>query len=41
MIFRAQLNTATADLSIEQRLHSNKKTLQKSHGYMERKFTSR
>ncbi|KAJ1373782.1 hypothetical protein KIN20_036289 [Parelaphostrongylus tenuis] len=38
---RSQLNTAAADLTVEQRLQSKKKSLQRSHGYMEQKFTSK
>ncbi|KAK6043362.1 hypothetical protein COOONC_19133 [Cooperia oncophora] len=38
---RSQLNSAANDLTVEQRLQSNKKSLQRSHGYMEKKFTSK
>ncbi|PIO69818.1 hypothetical protein TELCIR_08345, partial [Teladorsagia circumcincta] len=38
---RSQLNSAASDLTVEQRLQSNKKSLQRSHGFMEKKFTSK
>ncbi|KIH61214.1 hypothetical protein ANCDUO_08521 [Ancylostoma duodenale] len=38
---RSQLNSAASDLTVEQRLQSNKKSLQRSHGFMEPKFTSK
>ncbi|VDO38047.1 unnamed protein product [Haemonchus placei] len=38
---RSQLNSAASDLTVEHRLQSNKKSLQRSHGYMEKKFTSK
>uniref|UniRef100_A0A7I4YAR6 Nkap_C domain-containing protein n=1 Tax=Haemonchus contortus TaxID=6289 RepID=A0A7I4YAR6_HAECO len=38
---RSQLNSAASDLTVEHRLQSNKKSLQRSHGFMEKKFTSK
>lgn len=38
---RSQLNSAANDLTVEQRLQSKKKSLQRSHGYMEKKFMSK
>ncbi|VDM73095.1 unnamed protein product [Strongylus vulgaris] len=38
---RSQLNTAAADLTVEQRLQSNKRSLQRSEGFMDSKFTSK
>ncbi|KJH51367.1 hypothetical protein DICVIV_02486 [Dictyocaulus viviparus] len=36
---RNQLSSAASDLTVEQRLQSKKKSLQRSHGFMEEKFT--
>ncbi|VDL62415.1 unnamed protein product [Nippostrongylus brasiliensis] len=41
VLLESQLNSAANDLTVEQRLQSNKRSLQRSHGYMEKKFTSK
>ncbi|PAV91266.1 hypothetical protein WR25_09203 [Diploscapter pachys] len=38
---RTQLNSAAEGLTVEQRLQSNKKNLQRSHGYMDRNFAAK
>ena len=41
IFYRSQLNSAAEGLTVEQRLQSNKKNLQRSHGYMDKNFAAK